>query len=196
MEEWKSHSDQKIFRYFHEFFVNSFYVLFRWYYASKLLEMLDTVFFVIRKKNSQLTFLHVYHHSTMFCLWWIGVKYVAGGSSFLGAMCNCYVHVLMYTYYFLAACGPSVRKYLWWKKYLTIIQMAQFLFALMMGVNALRVGCNFPMWMQYSCNMYMFSFLILFSKFFYREYYSSRALKSTTTKKQVASDWICHSCLL
>ena len=74
---------------------------FRWYYASKMLEMLDTLFFIVRKKNSQLTFLHVYHHSTMFCLWWIGVKYVPGGSSFLGAMCNCYVHVFMYTYYFL-----------------------------------------------------------------------------------------------
>ena len=100
--------------------------------------MFDTVFFVLRKKNAQLTFLHVYHHSTMFCLWWIGVKYVPGGSSFLGAMCNCYVHVLMYSYYFLAACGPSVRKWLWWKKYLTMMQMAQFCFALIMGINALR----------------------------------------------------------
>ena len=31
----------------------------RWYYASKMLEMLDTVFFILRKKNNQLTFLHV-----------------------------------------------------------------------------------------------------------------------------------------
>ena len=133
--------------------------------------MLDSVFFVLRKKTNQLTFLHIYHHSTMFCLWWIGVKYVAGGSSFLGAMFNCGVHVLMYLYYFLAACGPSVRKFLWWKKYLTMIQMAQFVFALIMGLNAIRVGCDFPMWMQYSANAYMVSFIVLFSRYYYHEYY-------------------------
>lgn len=105
---------------------------------------------------------------------WIGVKYVAGGSSFLGAMFNCYVHVLMYTYYFLAAIGPTMRPYLWWKKYLTIIQMLQFLFALIMGINALRVGCDFPMWMQYSANAYMVSFLLLFGRYFYREYCEKR----------------------
>lgn len=42
--------------------------------------MSDTACLVLRKKSNQLTFLHIYHHSTMFCLWWIGVKWVAGGS--------------------------------------------------------------------------------------------------------------------
>lgn len=37
------------------------------------------VFFILRKKNSQLTFLHVYHHGTMIFNWWAGVKFVAGG---------------------------------------------------------------------------------------------------------------------
>ena len=41
--------------------------------------MLDTVFFVLRKKNNQISFLHVYHHATMFPIWWMGVKWVAGG---------------------------------------------------------------------------------------------------------------------
>lgn len=51
-----------------------------WYYISKLVEFLDTFFFILRKKNNQLSFLHVYHHSTMFGLWWIGVMWVPGGS--------------------------------------------------------------------------------------------------------------------
>jgi hypothetical protein len=29
-----------------------------------------------RKRDKQLSFLHLYHHSTMFPLWWIGVSYV------------------------------------------------------------------------------------------------------------------------
>lgn len=50
-----------------------------WYFISKGIEYLDTVFFILRKKFSQVTFLHVYHHCTMFTLWWIGIKWVAGG---------------------------------------------------------------------------------------------------------------------
>lgn len=52
-----------------------------WYYFSKVLEFTDTFFFILRKKDNQLTFLHVYHHSTMFSFWWIGVKWVPSGSS-------------------------------------------------------------------------------------------------------------------
>jgi elongation of very long chain fatty acids protein 4 len=110
-----------------------------WYYFSKLVEMLDSVFFILRKKESQLTFLHIYHHSTMFCLWWIGVKYVAGGSSFLGAMFNCFVHVLMYSYYFISALGQEFKKWLWWKRYLTIIQV-NYIFIVQSPSN-LRVIC-------------------------------------------------------
>lgn len=44
-------------------------------------------------------------------------------TAFFGATINAGIHVLMYGYYGLAAFGPKIQKYLWWKKYLTIIQM-------------------------------------------------------------------------
>lgn len=94
-----------------------------WYYFSKLLEFCDTFFFILRKKDKQLTFLHVYHHSTVFSLWWIGIKYVPSGSTFFPAMVNSSIHILMYTYYGLSAMGPTIAKYLWWKKYLTMVQL-------------------------------------------------------------------------
>lgn len=50
-----------------------------WFYFSKCVEMMDTFFFVLKKKNNQISFLHVYHHATMFPIWWIGIKWVAGG---------------------------------------------------------------------------------------------------------------------
>lgn len=115
------------------------------------------MFLILRKKWKQLTFLHVYHHSTMFMLWWIGVKWVPGGSgneffilfilsskiylvvygtieinrntkalfsaAFFAAMVNCFIHVIMYLYYALAACGPEIQKYLFWKKSLTLLQI-------------------------------------------------------------------------
>nr|UZZ64690.1 fatty acid elongase elovl4 [Platychelipus littoralis] len=154
-----------------------------WYYFSKLFELLDSVFFILRGKTNQLTFLHVYHHSTMFCLWWIGVKYVAGGSSVFGALFNCLVHVAMYSYYFLSALGPEFSKFLAWKKYLTIIQIAQFILAIVMGVNALRVKCDFPLWMQYSMIAYMISFLFLFGNFYRQAYY----YKSSHNNKRKSS---------
>lgn len=43
--------------------------------------------------------------------------------AFFAAMVNSCIHVAMYLYYALAACGPKVQKYLCWKKYLTILQM-------------------------------------------------------------------------
>lgn len=41
------------------------------------------------------------------------------------ALLNCVVHVVMYTYYGLTAMGPNYQKYLWWKKYLTTIQLVR-----------------------------------------------------------------------
>lgn len=46
---------------------------------------MDTIFFMLRKRSRQITLLHVYHHSTMPILWWIGVKWVPGGQ------CRCYI---------------------------------------------------------------------------------------------------------
>ena len=39
---------------------------------------------------------------------------------------NSFIHVVMYTYYGLASLGPEVQKYLWWKKYLTKLQLVCF----------------------------------------------------------------------
>lgn len=36
------------------------------YFVIKVIDLLDTVFFVLRKKQSQISFLHVYHHTGEF----------------------------------------------------------------------------------------------------------------------------------
>ncbi|XP_005725113.1 elongation of very long chain fatty acids protein 4-like [Pundamilia nyererei] len=141
-----------------------------WYYISKGVEFLDTVFFILRKKFNQVSFLHVYHHCTMFILWWIGIKWVPGGQSFFGATINSSIHVLMYGYYGLAALGPQMQKYLWWKKYLTIIQMIQFHVTIGHAGHSLYTGCPFPCWMQWALIGYAVTFIILFANFYYHAY--------------------------
>jgi len=46
-----------------------------------------------------------------------------GEQAAYGAWLNSSVHIAMYGYYFLAALGPYMQKYLWWKIYVTRLQI-------------------------------------------------------------------------
>ncbi|XP_071580013.1 very long chain fatty acid elongase 7-like isoform X2 [Temnothorax nylanderi] len=94
-----------------------------WYFFAKIIELLDTVFFVLRKKQNQITFLHVYHHTITAVISWCYLKFLPGEQGVIIAFLNSLVHVIMYSYYFIAAYGPKYKKYLWWKKYMTWIQL-------------------------------------------------------------------------
>uniref|UniRef100_A0A673N0L5 Elongation of very long chain fatty acids protein n=1 Tax=Sinocyclocheilus rhinocerous TaxID=307959 RepID=A0A673N0L5_9TELE len=151
-----------------------------WFYFSKVIELTDTVFFILRKKNNQLTFLHVYHHGTMIFNWWAGVKYVAGGQckSFLIGLINSFVHVVMYMYYGLAALGPQMHKYLWWKHYLTSLQLLQFFIVTIHTAVNLYADCEFPDSMNIIVLGYAFSLIALFSNFYYQNYISKKTKMS------------------
>uniref|UniRef100_A0A3Q2HV14 Elongation of very long chain fatty acids protein n=1 Tax=Equus caballus TaxID=9796 RepID=A0A3Q2HV14_HORSE len=92
---------------------------------SKFIELMDTVIFILRKKDGQVTFLHVFHHSVLPWSWWWGVKIAPGGMGSFHAMINSSVHVVMYLYYGLSAIGPAAQPYLWWKKHMTAIQLVR-----------------------------------------------------------------------
>lgn len=112
------------------------------YYLSKLTEFADTVFFVLRKKKTQITWLHLYHHALTPMEAWLLVKFISGewkfrslsssefhqlnilgGNATFPNILNNFVHVLMYFYYMLAAMGPQYQKFLWWKRYMTELQI-------------------------------------------------------------------------
>lgn len=98
------------------------------YWLSKFVEYFESFFFILRKKNNQLSFLHVYHHAGMSILFWMVSKYVAGGVSYFAAAINSFVHVVMYAYYGLAAISPQMQPYLWWKAHITKLQLEVLLF--------------------------------------------------------------------
>nr|CAD7434094.1 unnamed protein product [Timema monikensis] len=94
-----------------------------WYLVCKLVDLLDTVFFVLRKKNGHVSYLHVHHHFSMPAVSWVCVKYHPGGHGTMVGLLNTLVHIIMYSYYLISSLGPQYQKYLWWKKYLTMAQM-------------------------------------------------------------------------
>lgn len=48
------------------------------YYLLKILDLFDTIFFVLRKKAQQISFLHVYHHVAILLGGWIAVQWAPG----------------------------------------------------------------------------------------------------------------------
>ncbi|KAL8581430.1 hypothetical protein ACOMHN_004315 [Nucella lapillus] len=143
-----------------------------WYYISKYIEVLDTVFFVVRKKNSQITFLHVYHHATMIPFWWLAASFVPGGRTFFHPLLNTGIHVLMYTYYGLAALGPKLQPFLWWKKYLTTLQLIQFV---LIGLHVsyslfFQPDCPYSKPLELLALAYAIILIILFANFYRQAY--------------------------
>lgn len=90
----------------------------------KLIDLIETVVFVLRKKSTQISFLHLYHHVSTFLLFWLITRYVPVAMASFDFFVNCSVHVIMYTYYFLSAFGENMQEALSvFKPLLTTIQM-------------------------------------------------------------------------
>ncbi|XP_022333795.2 very long chain fatty acid elongase AAEL008004-like [Crassostrea virginica] len=151
------------------------------YYISKLVEFLDTAFFVLRKKSNQITFLHVYHHASMPLWYWLGAKFVPGGESYLVVSLNSFIHIIMYTYYLLAAFGPSMQKYLWWKKYMTKLQLMQFAWFILHSVQVMYIGCGFPRAYMVCQFIFALSQLVLFMNFYLQTYRNQNEIKKAKT---------------
>ena len=140
------------------------------YFLAKISELFDTVFFVLRKKESQITFLHLYHHTVMPMISWGATKYYPGGhGTFIGVI-NSFVHIIMYTYYLLAALLPQYHKYLWWKKYITRLQMGQFCLAFLHSCQLLFYDCDYPRWSLILILPNAMFFYFLFDDFYSQAY--------------------------
>ncbi|KAB7499339.1 Elongation of very long chain fatty acids protein [Armadillidium nasatum] len=144
-----------------------------WYYFSKFTEFFDTIFFVLRKKFEHVSTLHVIHHGCMPMSVWFGVKFTPGGHSTFFGLLNSFVHIVMYFYYMMAAMGPQYAKYLWWKKYLTTLQMIQFVGIFTHAFQLCFIDCHYPRAFMWWIGGHAVLFFFLFSEF-YRNAYSRR----------------------
>lgn len=152
---------------------------------SRLVEWLDTIFFVLRKKDNQVTKLHVFHHSFVPFICWTYLKYHPGRTVAFFPLVNTFVHSIMYTYYFLATFGPQMQPYLWWKKYLTSLQIAQFVLILIQLATiplSTNERCQYPRGFL----VVAFAGAILFLWLFYTYYIDTYKTAAKKPKHQVS----------
>jgi len=150
------------------------------YFLGKFLEFLDTFFFLARKKFEHVSSLQIIHHSVMPLYGYVMVRWLPGGHETFGGTLNSLVHVFMYGYYFLAALGPGMKKYLWWKKYLTIFQMIQFVIVFVRSLLVIFgiVDCGYPRYFSLISASITALFFAMFMKFYSKSYQAKQKLKN------------------
>ncbi|KAJ0406972.1 hypothetical protein P43SY_005205 [Pythium insidiosum] len=150
------------------------------FYLSKLLDWCDTFFIIVGKKWKQLSVLHVYHHVSVFFIYNHLFRTSYDGDLFMTIILNGFVHTVMYLYYFVS----SHTRDIWWKKYLTMLQMIQFLLMNLQGYLMVSRQCEtLPYKIPRMYLAYVQSLFWLFVNFYVRNYYLTRKAKSTKTTK-------------
>lgn len=137
--------------------------IFKLYWITKVIELLDTVFMVIRHRRRQISFLHVYHHSSMLLLSDMARLYYPWPSIATFLAVNSLVHIVLYLYYGLAALRPDNPPK--WKKAVTQVQIGQFIIGLIIA----GYGYQFHSFCIYSI-VYGITMITLFSNFYYHSY--------------------------
>lgn len=155
------------------------------YFCCKFVDLFDTVFFILRKKDKQVSFLHVVHHSVMPLCTYCALRFAPIGRTHIVGILNSVVHTIMYTYYFLSAM-PSMQQHLWWKKYITGMQILQFVIFTTHSLQGIFfIDHNeFPLGMSILTLLNAMFFLTTFIDFFFKTYTKKPMLDKKTADKE------------
>mmetsp|Transcript_64892 Transcript_64892/g.173987 ORF Transcript_64892/g.173987 Transcript_64892/m.173987 type:complete len:251 (-) Transcript_64892:50-802(-) len=130
------------------------------HYLSKYLDWFDTLFIILRKRRAQLSFLHVYHHSTISMVWGFLVFTGNGnGTATYGAWVNSVTHVIMYSHYLWTSFGLRNP----FKKLVTTWQITQFWSCLLHAVVVLCFETVYPATVAWLQVLYQITMVYLFT---------------------------------
>lgn len=101
-----------------------------WAYIDRYFDLVETIVFLLRKKDNQVSLLHVYHHSFVVVAGWFIVKYSAGGMISLNFLINCVEHLILYSYYLISSFPQLALVTRLIKPWVTIFQMASIILIL------------------------------------------------------------------
>ncbi len=141
------------------------------YFLSKFADLIDTFFFALRKKNSHISILHLYHHISVPIFGWLLLKINPMVPGFhLFATMNTFIHTVMYSYYALSAFGEGIQKHLWWKRYITQLQLIQFIILGIYGVVMIIFQKGYPKFWIIVISPQPLFFFYMFYDFYSRAY--------------------------
>ena len=83
---------------------------------------------------------------------------------------NSFVHTIMYSYYALAAFGPTIQPYLWWKRYITQIQITQFAIFITYSLILTKFQSGYPSFWFWCGFIQSPIFFYLFTSFYIKSY--------------------------
>lgn len=159
--------------------------------VSKLFELMDTVFVVLRKKP--LIFLHWYHHATVLLCSWLGHITFTPALYFVGI--NFSIHAVMYMYFFLMTVHTQLPS--WFNpKWLTVAQISQmFVGIYVIGASAYYKyfapengrGCAIEGEMILAISAMYATYLVLFVNFFWDRYFAKGSKEKKKGGKAAAA---------
>ena len=140
------------------------------HYLSKYFDYFDTIFIILRRKEKQqLSFLHVYHHSTIGVIWgFLLYRGHGNGTASFGCFINSVIHFIMYSHYLCTSLGYNNP----FKKYITSAQLVQFAVCLVHSLVVIGYEDIVPKRYALIELVYQTTMLVLFSKFYFRSYKS------------------------
>lgn len=148
------------------------------FFFSKPLEFMDTFIMVCKMNFRQVSFLHVYHHTSVFCFWWFVVFMAPMGEAYLSAVLNSAVHVVMYSYYLFMSMGVLKSLMSHVKPFITRGQMFQFVILMTQSFSDIYLYFTrttpkknvYPITLTIALFVYMWTMLGLFANFYLRAY--------------------------
>jgi elongation of very long chain fatty acids protein 4 len=125
---------------------------------------------IIAKGNyRQLSFLHVFHHSSVSTIMYYNYKLIPyGGDTWFLLFYNSFIHVVLYYYYFITSFKSNTK--VWWSKYLTTFQIIQFLFGNIQQAGSIIVRKDYPKYIREANFLYSSYMLYLFVSFYIKRY--------------------------
>jgi len=152
------------------------------FYLSKVLDFADTVFMIVKGNWHQVSFLHVYHHASIFLVYWLNANVSYDADIYFTIVLNGSIHFVMYGYYLATAFNITVPVFI--KKSITNAQLVQFCCMEAQGFCLVFGGCAFPRNVTILYMVYISTMLALFLDFKRRTYSSA---KKSKTDKAVAT---------
>ena len=153
------------------------------HYLSKYFDYFDTLFIILRgKEKQQLSFLHVYHHSTIGVVWGFMLYRGHGnGTAAFGCFINSVVHLIMYIHYLYTSLGYNNP----FKKYITRTQLLQFAICLLHSLIVICVEDVVPRRYALIELVYQINMLVLFSNFYIKSYSYAGAASAGSAVKRI-----------